>query len=409
MSEVGFMHEEEEDDDDIEMDVADSDDDDEAEDDMNEEAANSAPEPVEEDAAIARRRAIQNIMRDTSLSEQEKRMRIQGLMSGNRLEVAPPPAPVIAAPEANAACVHYERNCNIVAPCCKRIFGCRICHDELTESGHPPMNRFLIREVVCKNCNTQQQASNQCINCQTVFGEYHCSICNLWMSMVRVMAVLRMLQIIGFRICANLMRALLRFATFFADVLTDSVSINQLQAKKPFHCDQCGFCRVGGVESFRHCNECCMCIAVTVFETHQCFKDKYKNNCPVCREDMFSSRQSPQDLPCGHAIHAHCFRKLAGFDYRCPICKKTVVSQQSMAAAWEARARDIAEHPMPADLQRIVDIMCNDCESKSTHRQWHFLGIQCPRCSSFNTVVEQVLSSGASAPGAPDQPANASA
>ena len=104
----------------------------------------------------------------------------------------------------------------------------------------------------------------------------------------------------------------------------------------------------------------------------------------------------------GHAIHAHCFRKLAGFDYRCPICKKTVVSQQSMAAAWEARARDIAEHPMPSDLQRVVDIMCNDCEVKSTNRQWHFLGIQCPSCSSFNTVVEQVVSSGA-----PDVPAHA--
>lgn len=166
------------------------------------------------------------------------------------------------------------------------------------------------------------------------------------------------------------------------------------QAKKPFHCVQCGFCRVGGVEAFRHCNECCMCISVSVFQSHQCFKDKYKNNCPVCREDMFSSRQSPQDLPCGHAIHAHCFRKLAGFDYRCPICKKTVVSQQSMAAAWEARARDISEHPMPADLQRIVDIMCNDCETKSPRRQWHFLGIQCPGCSSFNTVVEHVLSVG---------------
>jgi RING finger/CHY zinc finger protein 1 len=169
------------------------------------------------------------------------------------------------------------------------------------------------------------------------------------------------------------------------------------QSKKPFHCVQCGFCRVGGVEAFRHCQQCCMCISVSVFDTHQCFKDKYKNNCPVCREDMFSSRQSPQDLPCGHAIHAHCFRKLAGFDYRCPICKKTVVSQQSMAAAWEARARDIAEHPMPADLQRIVDIMCNDCEAKSPRRQWHFLGIQCPDCNSFNTVVEQVLSSGADA------------
>jgi predicted ATP-dependent serine protease len=65
-----------------------------------------------------------------------------------------------------------------------------------------------------------------------------------------------------------------------------------------------------------------------------------------------------------------------------------------MAAAWEARARDIAEHPMPSDLQRIVDIMCNDCETKSGSRNWHFLGIQCPQCNSFNTVVETVVSSG---------------
>jgi RING finger and CHY zinc finger domain-containing protein 1 len=137
-----------------------------------------------------------------------------------------------------------------------------------------------------------------------------------------------------------------------------------------------------------------MCIAASVYQTHFCLKAKYKNNCPVCHDDMFSSRQAPQDLPCGHAIHAHCFRKLAGFDYRCPICKKTVVSQQSMSAAWEARARDIADHPMPPDLQRVVDIICNDCENRSSQQQWHFLGIQCPRCSSFNTVVEQVVSSG---------------
>lgn len=335
--------------------MAESDDElgDDEEDDMNEEdeeeVAPAQPEPMaEEEPAMARRRAIQAIMRDNTLSDVEKRQRIQALMSGGRTEVAPPPAPVIPAPEGNAACVHYERNCNLIAPCCNRAFGCRICHDELSPSGHPPMNRFLVREVVCKLCNTRQAASNCCINCNTQFGEYHCGMCNLWMSL----------------------------------------------SKKPFHCNRCGFCRVGGVEAFRHCNECCMCISVSVFDTHQCFKDKYKNNCPVCREDMFSSRQSPQDLPCGHAIHAHCFRKLAGFDYRCPICKKTVVSQQSMAAAWEARARDIAEHPMPADLQRVVDIMCNDCETKSHRLIWHFLGIQCPRCNSFNTVVEQVLSSG---------------
>ena len=179
--------------DDIEMDVVDSEDElDEDEDEMNdEEPPEEQPPTAEEDAAIARRRSIQQIMRDTTLSDQEKRMRIQNLMSGGRTVVAPPPAPVLASAsgggaEASAACVHYERNCNIVAPCCQRVFGCRICHDELSDTEHPPMNRFLIQQVVCKNCNTQQAVSNQCINCQTVFGEYFCGVCNLWMSMVRL-------------------------------------------------------------------------------------------------------------------------------------------------------------------------------------------------------------------------------
>lgn len=332
----------------------------------------------EADAAAAKRRAIQAIMRDTTLSDLERRLRIQALMDGSAgvpgggsAGASPSPAvpsvptssiaPAVPSPGAGAphglpeeamSCVHYERKCNIVAPCCNKVFGCRVCHDEMTPSSHPPMNRFDVREVVCKECSTRQPAGNRCVRCGIQFGEYHCGICNLWM----------------------------------------------VESKKPFHCADCGFCRVGGRESFQHCHQCCMCISVNVYNDHNCMKDKYKNNCPVCREDMFSSRQSPQDLPCGHAIHAHCFRKLAGFDYRCPICKKTVVSQQSMAAAWAARARDIEMQPMPDDLARVVNIMCNDCETKSLNRNWHFLGVQCPGCSSFNTVVEQVISSGSEEP-----------
>lgn len=335
----------------------------------------------ENDAAAAKRRAIQAIMRDTTLSDFERRLRIQSLMDGTGGGVANGvitsstsngretttiaagpgvvpssavgPAAAHGLPDEAMSCVHYERKCNIIAPCCGKVFGCRVCHDEMTPPpGHGPMDRFAVREVVCKECNTRQPASNNCIRCGIQFGEYHCGICNLWM----------------------------------------------VESKKPFHCNDCGFCRVGGREAFRHCHQCCMCISVNVYDDHNCMKDKYKNNCPVCREDMFSSRQSPQDLPCGHAIHAHCFRRLAGFDYRCPICKKTVVSQQSMAAAWAARARDIEMQPMPADLARVVNIMCNDCETKSLNRNWHFLGVQCPSCNSFNTIVEQVISSGSEEP-----------
>jgi uncharacterized CHY-type Zn-finger protein len=178
---------------DVEIDDDDDDDDDDDEDDMHEAPP---PEPVEEDAALVRRRAIQAIMRDTTLSEGDKRMQIQNLMSGGRTSVAPPPAPILpshqgdgtngSSVDTNAACVHYERNCNIIAPCCSRVYGCRICHDELSPPEHPDMNRFMVREIVCKNCHAQQPVSNQCIQCHTVFGEYHCGICNLWMSMVRL-------------------------------------------------------------------------------------------------------------------------------------------------------------------------------------------------------------------------------
>lgn len=101
-------------------------------------------------------------------------------------------------------------------------------------------------------------STNECNKCGVTFAEYHCPKCNIWMAL----------------------------------------------NKHPFHCEECGFCRVGGRANFRHCAQCCMCISTNVYHTHNCMKDKYKNNCPVCREDMFSSRQSPQDLPCGHAIHA---------------------------------------------------------------------------------------------------------
>lgn len=121
-------------------------------------AAAVSQESVEEDSAKAKRRAIQAIMSDKTITDEERRMRVQSLMSGGRTEVTPPQAPAV--PDAGSStCVHYERNCNIVAPCCNRVFGCRVCHDELSPSGHPPMNRFLVREVVCKKCNCRQAAS----------------------------------------------------------------------------------------------------------------------------------------------------------------------------------------------------------------------------------------------------------
>jgi hypothetical protein len=203
-------------------------------------------------------------------------------------------------------CGHYQRNCSIVSPCCGLVFGCRICHDDAPElpppfllqraslgngdameedskmpangmsTGAPyhrsaslPVNfedeethhnidRFLIAEIICRECYTKQSSkTNECINCHVEFGSYHCNICNLWMS----------------------------------------------DTEEPYHCHECGFCRVGGRENFRHCTDCGMCIDALLFDDHNCKSGKYMSNCPVCQEDLFSSRMASHEMPCGHAIH----------------------------------------------------------------------------------------------------------
>jgi hypothetical protein len=75
------------------------------------------------------------------------------------------------------------------------------------------------------------ESTNVCMSCGITFAEWHCAKCNLWMDL----------------------------------------------SKRPFHCDKCGICRVGGRDKFQHCEQCCMCISTTMLETHNCIKDKYKS------------------------------------------------------------------------------------------------------------------------------------
>jgi len=306
-------------------------------------------------------------------------------------------------------CTHYSRNCHIVSPCCGATFGCRICHDDcpvlppllqqkmmpspicppvaaaaparaaleddenntttptattgrkyqrvlrtssmptsFPQDGPPEhhnVDRFAIREIICRKCYTKQGSkTNNCINCGMQFGEYHCAICNLWMS----------------------------------------------NEEKPYHCPDCGFCRVGGGENFRHCQDCGMCIDKQLFQDHNCKVGKYMSNCPVCQEDLFSSRDASHELPCGHAIHWHCFRELASHDSRCPMCKKTAETHERMKPTWDAMAMGIALQPVPPELAKVVTIKCNDCEIVAENRSWHFLGVRCNECESFNTVVERI-------------------
>jgi len=348
-----------------------------------------------------RRASIKSVMADKSLSPLEKRRSIQGLMDGRRSSagcgatVCQPCQPVTHTmnPEALDAarrmeesrppCNHYERNCSIVSPCCGAVFGCRLCHDEspvlpppkygvqkngrpegkvvnrcsslpssftgAPEPEHHSIDRFAIREIICRNCYTRQSSkADECINCTVRFGDYHCTTCNLWMS----------------------------------------------DKDKPYHCDACGFCRIGGRENFRHCYSCDMCVNIELYETHNCNVGKFMSCCPVCQEDLFTSRNATHELPCGHTIHWHCFQDLITYDSRCPICKKSTESAENLATTWSSIAASIKMQPLPPDMAKVVNITCNDCRSSSCGRSWHFLGVQCPHCTSFNTSVDHIVMKG---------------
>lgn len=220
---------------------------------------------------------------------------------------------------------------------------------QVPEDNHHNIDRFAVVEVICRECFTRQSSkTNKCVSCGVQFGAYHCNTCNLWMD----------------------------------------------DEERPYHCVDCGFCRVGGQENFQHCHECGMCIDRGLYNNHNCKAGKYRSNCPVCQEYLFNSRGASHEMPCGHAIHWDCFRQLAAHDSRCPVCKKTAETRERMMPTWNAMAVGVAMQPIPPELARVVSISCNDCERNEDARSWHFLGMQCSHCSSFNTVVDRILLQG---------------
>ncbi|KYQ93261.1 hypothetical protein DLAC_05917 [Tieghemostelium lacteum] len=234
-------------------------------------------------------------------------------------------------------CKHYPRNCKLKAACCGKLFVCRLCHDD--EIKQHNIDRFKTQEVQCMKCFMIQPVSNKCFKCQCEFARYHCPVCK-----------------------------------FYDDTPDKAI----------YHCDKCGICRVGNVDKFQHCDRCRMCIDKKTFEKHVCTQDKYSDNCPICLEDLFSSRDPVTTMQCGHPIHVECQKQyIKQQHYNCPICKKSIV-----AIDWKATERQIKNFIMPPRYsQSTCSILCNDCQFQTEDIPFHFMGHKCSKCGSFNTYV----------------------
>uniref|UniRef100_A0A182KE56 Vitellogenin n=1 Tax=Anopheles christyi TaxID=43041 RepID=A0A182KE56_9DIPT len=237
--------------------------------------------------------------------------------------------------EKRVGCAHYKRRAKFVTPCCNKFYMCRYCHDE-NETHF--FNRKTVTELICTECDTRQRVQAECEKCGVRFGRYTCLVCNLF----------------------------------------DDEDRNQ------YHCDGCGICRVGGRGRFFHCEVCNMCLPLQLkYDGHRCVENVSRSNCPVCLDDIHTSR-IPCHIPdCGHLLHRTCFEELlSSGHYACPTCQ---TSMMDMNQLWEYLDAEVAATPMPKEYANyFVDILCKDCHKESTVK-FHVVGLKCTHCGAYNT------------------------
>ena len=171
-------------------------------------------------------------------------------------------------------CPHYVRKCALVAPCCNKIYRCRLCHNN-AETRHE-IDRKAVQRIKCLQCGMIQAVAPRCSSCLITFGLYFCEICRL-----------------------------------FDD-----------NDKGQFHCAMCGLCRLGGRENYKHCNKCGICFKIG--SRHTCIEECSNSDCPICLEDLHSHGEC-QKLTCGHLMHLECFRECRQkFKAVCPLCSNPI-------------------------------------------------------------------------------------
>lgn len=237
-----------------------------------------------------------------------------------------------------SSCPHYQRSCLMQCNVCGQMVLCRVCHEE--------MDRFKVAKLQCLRCQAVVDPASECSNCGGRFATYCCTVCHTY---------------------------------------------DSTPGKQIFHCDACGICRLGTRDSTFHCDRCHMCIVVNSEDgrTHKCFENSFRQDCAACLTRLFDSREPLSMLKCGHAMHQACFKRLLKNDFRCPTCKKAVVEieeeWESFEEEMEQQLKEL-EGKIPAEvLNRVMKILCNECEKKFEAKFNPFSYYKCPHCKTFNT------------------------
>ncbi|VEN37472.1 unnamed protein product [Callosobruchus maculatus] len=114
-----------------------------------------------------------------------------------------------------------------------------------------------------------------------------------------------------------------------------------------------------------------------------CVENVSRSNCPVCLEDIHTSRVICHVPPCGHLLHRPCFERMLKFGlYACPVCQTSLVNMERLWKYWD---EEVENTPMPEEYRNCyVGILCKDCHKEGTVK-FHVVGFKCSHCGSYNT------------------------
>jgi hypothetical protein len=128
---------------------------------------------------------------------------------------------------------------------------------------------------------------------------------------------------------------------------------------------------------------------MSVEKSHKCIERVSDCDCPICGEYMFTSPSPVVFMLCGHGIHKACYDEHMKSSYKCPICSKSTVNMETQFRNLD---RAIDSQPMPPQFQDTkAMVSCNDCYAKSAVK-YHWLGLKCAICDSYNTAQLSILS-----------------
>ena len=81
-----------------------------------------------------------------------------------------------------------------------------------------------------------------------------------------------------------------------------------------------------------HCDGCGCCMGLALKDNHGCKASRLDEDCAVCLEKMFTSRDPPTFLRCGHSMHSKCYNSYLKRNIACPICRKCVIDPALLEA-----------------------------------------------------------------------------